>query len=72
MGKNNEVGKALAAFSHIALMILSPVMACLIIGKFLVDKFNFPQITIVILIVLGAVSGIYSMIKYILNITKSK
>lgn len=70
MGKNNDILKAIAAFSQIALTVLSPIAACLVIGAFLVSK-GMPQYTLVILIVLGAISGFYSMIKYILNITKN-
>ena len=70
MGKNNDILKAIAAFSQIALTVLSPIASCLVIGAFLVSK-GMPQYTLVILIVLGAISGFYSMIKYILNITKN-
>ena len=70
MGKNNDIFKALTAFSQVSLTVLSPIAACLVIGAFLVSK-GFPQYTLVIFIVLGAISGFYSMIKYILAITKS-
>lgn len=72
MGKNNELGKALTAFSQVALTVLSPIAACLVIGKFIVDRFSLPQYVIAIFVVLGAISGFYSMVKYILKITKSK
>ena len=72
MGKNNDIGKALTAFSQVALTVLSPIAACLVLGKLAVDKLGLPQYVIVIAIILGAISGFYSMIKYIINLTKSK
>lgn len=72
MGKNNEIVKALSTFSQVALTVMSPIAACLIIGKLLVDKFGLPDYTIAIAVALGAVSGFYSMIKFILSVTKSK
>lgn len=71
MGKNREVLKAITAFSQVSLTVLSPIAACLVIGAFLVSK-GMPQYTLVILIILGAISGFYSMVKYILAITKSE
>ena len=69
MGKNNDIFKALTAFSQVSLTVLSPIAACLVIGAFLVSK-GFPKYTLVIFIVLGAISGFYSMFKYIMNMTK--
>lgn len=70
MGKNNEILKAITAVSQVALTVLSPIAACLVIGAFLVSK-GLPKYTLVIFIILGAISGFYSMIKYILAITKN-
>lgn len=72
MGKNTEVHKALATFSQVSLSVLSPIVACLIIAKLFVDKLGWPDYVIVIGIALGAVSGLYSMIKLVLSLTKKK
>lgn len=69
MGNNKDIIKALTAFSQVSLTVLSPIAACLVIGAFLVSK-GMPKYTLVIFIVLGAISGFYSMFKYIMNITK--
>lgn len=69
MGNNKDILKALTAFSQVSLNMLSPIAACLVIGAFLVSK-GMPKYTLVIFIVLGAISGFYSMFKYIMNITK--
>ena len=70
MGNKKDVAKALGSFTQVSLSVISPIIACLIIGKFLVDKFGLPDYVIALFIGLGAVSGLYSMIKFLLNITK--
>ena len=72
MGKNKEIVKALSSFTQVSLSVISPIVACLIIGKFLVDKFGLPNYVIAVFIGLGAISGLYSMIKFVININKSK
>ena len=72
MKNKGEILKALSAVTQVGLTVLSPIAACLIISKFLVDKFSLPGYVIAIGVGLGAVSGFYSMIKYLLAITKNK
>ena len=72
MGKNKDIVRALSSFSQVSLSVISPIIACLIIGKFLVDKFGLPNYVVAVFIGLGAISVLYSMFKFLMNITKSK
>lgn len=72
MGKNKDIMKALAAFSQVSISVLSPIILCIILGRLATDKLGFPDFVMVIAIVLGAISGFYSMITFIKNITKTK
>ena len=72
MKNKAEILKALSAVTQAGLTVLSPIAACLIISKLIVDKFNLPAYVIAIGIGLGAVSGFYGMIKYLLALTKNK
>ncbi len=72
MKNKNEILKALSSITQVGLTVLSPIAACLIISKLIADKFGLPNYVIVIGVVLGAISGFYSMIKYLIAITKNK
>ncbi len=70
MGNNKKIGKALVSFTQVGLTVISPIIACLIIGRALTTHFGCPNYVLVISIVIGAVSGFISMIKFLLKVTK--
>ena len=70
MNSIEKVVKALSAVTQVSLTMLTPVALCIWFGNYLVSKHSYPQFTMVILIVLGVSSGFYSMIKYLIAITK--
>ena len=69
----NEIAKALSMLTQIGISVISPVLLCVFGAKYLVDKF-LPghKYLIAVGALLGAASGIYSMIKLIMGITASK
>ena len=70
MKNNKQLGKALASFTQVGLSVISPIIACIIIGKFLKDQFGWPDFVIVISIVVGTVSGFVNMITFLLKATR--
>ena len=71
MKNKSEIFKALSSVTQVGLTVLSPIAACLIISNFIVTKFGLPEYVTAIAVGLGAVSGFYSMIKYLTAITKN-
>ena len=66
----NEIAKALSMITQIGISVITPVLICVFGAKYLVEKF-LPGHKYLIAI-LGAASGIYTMIKLIRGITDSK
>lgn len=60
-----KIAVALTAVLQAGLSVIVPAAIFIFGARFLVDKFSFPEYTTLIGIVLGVVSGFYSMIKYI-------
>lgn len=69
--KGFKIAKALTAFTQISLSVLMPVALCIFLAKLTVTKLGWPEFTVVIGIVLGAVSGFYNMIKFMLALNKN-
>ena len=69
----NEIAKALSMITQIGISVITPVLICVFGAKYLVEKF-LPghKYLIAIGALLGAASGIYTMIKLIRGITDSK
>jgi len=72
LNKHMKIITALSSVTQTALCLIVPAGLCIGIGKWLVDKQGFPQFTMVVAIVLGVLSGFYSMIKYIFTLIKSQ
>ena len=72
MNKYMKIITALSSVTQTALCLIVPAGLCIGIGKWLVDKQGFPQFTMVVAIVLGVLSGFYSMVKYIFALIKSQ
>ncbi len=72
MKNKGEILKALSAVTQVGLTVLSPIAACLIISNYIVVSFTLPRYIIAIGVGLGAVSGFYSMIKFLLALTGNK
>ena len=67
-----KIVKALSSITQVSLTMLTPVALCICIGNYLVSKHSWPQFVMPILIVLGVLSGFYSVIKYLKTVTKDK
>lgn len=60
-----KIAVALTMVLQAGISSVVPVVMCVLGARFLVDKFFFPEYTTLIGIILGVLSGFYSMIKYI-------
>ena len=70
MNKMNKIVRAFSSITQVSLTMLTPVALCIWFGNYLVTRHSYPQFTMVILIVLGVLSGFYSVIKYLKEVTK--
>lgn len=68
--RNTKIITALTAVTQASLCMIVPIALCMGIGKWLIDKASFPEFTMVAAIVLGVLSGFYSMFKYIIQLIK--
>jgi positive regulator of sigma E activity len=68
--KSTKILTALTSVTQASLCMIVPAALCIGIGKWLVDKAGFPHFTMVAAIVLGVISGFYSMFKYIIQLVK--
>ena len=67
---NKSAYKVAVAFSSImqtALSLLTPIFICIVVAKYLTEKFSLPPFVMILGIILGVASGFYSMIKYIIS-----
>ena len=67
-----DVAVALSCILQAGLNVLVPILICYLFAKFLINRFSFPDITMVAAIVLGVFSGVYNMFKYIYTLIKRK
>ncbi len=65
-----KVVKALSSVTQASLTMLVPIFGFVLLGTYLKDKFSLPPVVIAISIILGVISGFYSMIKYLKILTK--
>ena len=65
-----KIVKAMTSITQTSLTMLIPVFGFIMLGVYLKNKFGFSPIVIVISIILGVISGFYSMIRYLKIITK--
>ena len=68
--ENFKIIVAITSVTQAGLSALVPVLIMGLLAKFLIVKFSFPEITMVIAIVFGVISGFYNMIRYIYLLMK--
>ena len=66
-----KISIALTAILQAGLCVIVPSGVCILSAYFLVDKFSFPEYTKLIGVILGVLSGFYSMLKYLYTTFKS-
>ncbi len=66
-----KIAVALTTVLQAGISAVVPVGICILGARFLVDKFSLPEYTTLIGIILGVLSGFYSMIKYIYSAIKA-
>ena len=72
MDKNKrEILKALSMISQFGISMITPILLCVLLAKFLVNRYFPSQNWIIVFgVILGALSSFYSMIKLIGQINK--
>jgi len=69
---NFNIAVALTSVLQAGMNVIVPVFIYVIAAKFLINKLAFPDVTMVICIVLGVVTGVYNMFKYIFSLSNRK
>lgn len=69
---NFNIAVALSAILQAGINVIVPVFIYVIAAKFLINRLAFPDVTMVICIVLGVVTGVYNMFRYIYSISSRK
>lgn len=70
--KSFEIANAITSITQAGLTVIVPVIICIWGGNFIVKKFSLPEYVMVIAVVLGVLSGFYSMFKYLFTVTRTQ
>ena len=67
-----KIVKAMTSITQASLTMLIPIFGFIMLGIYLKNKFSLSPIVIAISIIIGVISGFYSMIRYLKIITKEE
>lgn len=70
-GSYKKIAVALTTVLQAGVSAVVPPLLCIFAARYLMNRFALPPFTMLIAIVLGVLSGFYSMIKYIMSAINS-